>query len=331
MIAIAWSVAIAQGLAEDPEFLVLQKGTDSVAAYSMGGELRTSTPTGPHPREMVRSRGGRYVFVTDGDNSVSILDVINRRIYAGINLGEFHNPRGIDLYPNTGQVIVSTQAPEQLLLIEPEKRTVSRHFDTKGKGAGVVTFGPGGRWAFVSNTASSNLSAIDLQNGDVTLIPTGSRPEGSVLSPSGGELYVCNRESNSITVVDTARKAAVANIPVGKGPVRIALTRDGNTLVYALMDDKKIGFADPKIRRQTDYMILPWRPVSLMLAPDGIHALVSCEESDVIYVISLSRKRIVREIHTAKGAGPSTLVPLLLAVDASIPIRRKREFRRTFP
>ena len=313
-----------QAAAQAPTiFLILQKGASSVAYYSTDGKLQSTVPTGQHPHEMILSTDGRYLYTTDngtmrvehpgaGGNSLSIIDVAARRKFADIPLGEYHRPHGIDLDPATGNLAVTTELPDQLLLVDPAKRTVLKHFATKGKTSHMVKFGLGAQWAYVSNGGSSNISAINLKTGEVKLIPTGNRPEGLVLSKDGKELYVCNRESASLTVIDTARNSAIANIPTGEGPVRIALTPDGNTLVYAMMHDKKIGFANPKTRTQTDYLILPLQPVSLELSPDGGHAFASAEESDIVYVLSVGQKRIIAELHTAKGSGPDPVFEISL-------------------
>ena len=58
---------------------------------------------------------------------------------------------------------------------------------------------------------------------------------------------MANRDANSITVIDTQKNTAIANVPTGKGPVRIAVTPDGSRLVYALMFENRIGIADPKL------------------------------------------------------------------------------------
>jgi hypothetical protein len=56
--------------------------------------------------------------------------------------------------------------------------------------------------------------------------------------------------------------------------VRIALTPDGRTLVYALTHDKKVAFADPKGRRETGYVIVPGQPLSCTLSHDGKLVLI---------------------------------------------------------
>jgi YVTN family beta-propeller protein len=321
--AIIASVCIFQAAGRSPVYLILQKGASSLAYYSSDGNLESTVPTGQHPHEMILSADGRFLYTTDngtmrvehpgsGGNSISVIDVPARRKYADISLGEYHRPHGIDLDPATGRLAVTTELPDQLLLIDPVNRSVLKPFATKGKTSHMVRFGPGGQWAYVSNSGSSNISAIQLKTGEVKLIPTGNRPEGSILSKDGKELYVCNREDASITVIDTARQSVVATIPTGKGPVRIALTPDGKTLVYALMHDKKVGLADPKARRQIDYVGLPASPVSLELSPDGTHAFASAEESDTVYVISIAQKRIIQDIHTAPGTGPDPVFQIAL-------------------
>jgi YVTN family beta-propeller protein len=264
---------------------------------------------------MVFSADGRYLYTADngtmkieqpgkGGNSISIVDVTARKRLGEISLGEFHRPHGIDLDEKTGQLLVTTELPDQLLLIDPVKRTVLRKFETKGKTSHMVTLGQSGEWAYVSNSSSANVAAIRLSNGDTKLIQTGTRPEGSVLSKDGRELYVANREGASITVIDTQKQQAIANISTGKGPVRIALTPDGKTLVYGLMHDKKVGFADPVTRRETGYVILPNTPVSCTVSPDGKYAYASAEDADVVYIISIADKKIAGEFKTAKGMGP---------------------------
>jgi YVTN family beta-propeller protein len=174
----------------------------------------------------------------------------------------------------------------------------------------MVTFGPGAKWAYVSNSSSGTVAAINVTTGETRLIKTGDRPEGSVLSKDGKELYVVNRESHNITVINTVTQLAMANIKTGKGPVRIALTPDGRTLVYALMHDKKLAFADPKQRIETDHVIIPGEPVSCSLSEDGKLAFTSSETTDMVYIVSIATKKIVGEIKPPPGSGPDPVLQL---------------------
>ena len=309
--------------AGDSVYLALMKGINSLVYLGADGKVLTSVGVGQHPHEMAFSPDRKLLYTTDngtmrienpglGGNSLSIIDVAARKKIGDISLGDRHRPHGIDVDPKSGLLAVTTEAPDKLLIIDPSIRSVIKHFDTKGKTSHMVRFGPDAKWAYVSNSSSGTVSAINLDSGKVQLIQTGDRPEGSVLSKDGKELYVVNRESNNITVIDTAKNRAIANIPTGKGPVRIAITPDGNTLVYALMHEKKVGFASPRERRQTDYMIVPGQLVSCNISQDGKLAFVSDEEADTIFVISIPEKKIVAKFHVAAGSAPDPVVNYML-------------------
>jgi YVTN family beta-propeller protein len=208
----------------------------------------------------------------------------------------------------TGRIIVSTEGPDQLLLLDPVKRSVIRTYDNKGRQPHMVTFGANGKWAYASNTGTNQVAAVNLESGEVTLIPTEAEPQGSVLSRDGRELYVANSGASSISVIDTVHNRLLAIIPTMKGPNRVALTPDGRTLVYAMPAEKKVGFADPRARRQLDYVLLPNEPVSCTLSRDGSQAFASAENQDRVYIISVKDRKITGEIRTAKGAAPDAVL-----------------------
>jgi YVTN family beta-propeller protein len=246
----------------------------------------------------------RIEEVAPGGNTISIIDVAARKRVGEISLGEFHRPHGIALDAATGRLAVSCELPDQLLIVDPVKKSVLRKYDTRGKTSHMVSFGRAGKWAYVSNSSSASVAAIELATGRVVVIPTGERPEGSVLSMDGGELYVANREGASISVIDTAKNAVTATIRTGNGPVRVALTPAGRELVYALIHDNKVEFADRAARKVLGQVDLKARPVSLNLSHDGKLAFAAAEDTDTVFVISVPERRIVRSFKTPAGMGP---------------------------
>jgi YVTN family beta-propeller protein len=304
---------------QDSLLLVLHKGGSSLGFYSQEGKLLTLVPVGKHPHEMLLSADGRFVYITDngtmrieepgaGGNTVSIIDVAARKKIGEISLGKYHRPHGIDLDRRTGLLAVTCEFPDALLIVDPVKRTVVKVYETKGKTSHMVKFGPGGARAFVSNSTSNDVACILLASGEVRSIPTGERPEGSVLSQSGHELYVCNREGRTISVIDTAKQAVVAEIPTGNGPVRIGLTPDGKRLVYALLHDQAIEIADPAARKVTAQVKLGGQLVSLGISSDGRRALASAEENDTVYVVSIPEAKLLRSFKTPPGSRPDPVL-----------------------
>jgi len=310
--------------AQDPVLLVLLKGANALGFCTPEGKLLSSVAVGQHPHEMVLSPDGRYAYTSDngtmriehagsGGNTISIVDLAARKRTGEISLGEFRRPHGLDLDPKSGLLAVTCEAPDRLLIVDPVKRAVVKTFPTHGKSSHMVSWGPGGRWAYVSNAGSSSVAAVEISTGQVKLIPTGERPEGSVLSADGTRVFVCNREAGAIAVIDTAKQQVVGRISTGKGPVRIARTPDGRQLVYALMHESKIEFADPVSLKVLGQAPLPAGPVvSLNVSQDGKLAFASAEERDTVFVVSIAGRKLVRQFQTAPGAAPDPVLSVRL-------------------
>jgi len=296
------------------ELLVLHKGGGFLGFYTDKGQRIVSVPTNPHPHEMVLSPDGRHVYTSDngtmaiehpgaGGNTVSIVDVVTRKKVGEISLGQYHRPHGIDVDRRTGTIYVSCEYPDQLLALDPLQKRVLRTYDTKGKTAHMVTLGPKGEWAYVSNSSSQTVAAVNVKSGKVKLIPVGDRPEGSALSTDGKHLYVTNRESAEITIIDTTKQATVGSIKTSRGPVRMKVTPDG-MLVYALLHDNAVGIADAATRKEVAVVPLEGMPVSLDLSHDGKYAYASAQDDDTVHVVSVTGRQVIRKIKT-----PSKMFP----------------------
>jgi DNA-binding beta-propeller fold protein YncE len=306
-------------LAQDAVLLVLHKGGSSLGFYTPQGKLLTTVPVGKHPHEMVLAPDGRLLYISDngtmrieeagaGGNTVSIVDVVARKKVGEISLGKYHRPHGIDLDAKSGLLAVSTENPDALLIVDPAKRTVVKVYDTKGKTSHMVKFGADRARAFVCNSTSNDVAAIQLSSGAVKNIPVGERPEGSVLSRDGRELYVCCREGHKICIIDTAKQAVAGEITTGRGPVRVGLTPDGKRLVWALYHDEAIEIADPTARKVLNRLKLTGRLVSLNVSPDGQRAYASAEELDTVCVVSIAGAKLLQSFKTPAGYHPDPVL-----------------------
>lgn len=304
----------------EPLLLVSQKAASSVAFYGLDGTLLATVPVGRHPHEVVLSLDGRHLYVADngtmaieeagqGGNTVSILEIRSRRKIGEISLGPFYRPHGMDVRPGTRQVLVSTENPDRLLLVDPETRRVLRTYDPQGVTSHIVTASPDGRWAYVSNSRSGTVAAIQLESGQVSLLPSGERPEGSAISRDGRWLYVANRDSNTIAILDLREQKRVGEIPTGKGPVRLVLTADEKFLVCALHGERRVSFVEIAGRREVARLPLEGAPVSMQRSRDGQWALTAAQEADTVYRISIAERKLVRSFPVAPGSGPD---PVLL-------------------
>jgi DNA-binding beta-propeller fold protein YncE len=92
--------------------------------------------------------------------------------------------------------------------------------------------------------------------------------------------------------------------------VRVGVTPDGRTLVYGVMQDRAVEFADTATGRVLGRVPLGGEPVSLTVSADGRRAYASAQYIDTVYVVSIPDRRIEREFKTAPGSGPDPVLPL---------------------
>jgi YVTN family beta-propeller protein len=309
-------------LAQDAAMAVVEKKKGKVAFYTADGKRLSDVKVGTYPHEMAFSPDRRLLYVSDngvewmtdtgkGFNTLSIIDIASRKKVGVIDLGNYYRPHGILVLPKTGQLVVTIENPNGLLLVDPAAKKVLRKYDTKGEHPHMVLLGPNAETAWASNANTGEVAIVNLASGDVEkLIPTGKNPQGAVMTKDGKWVYLTNTASNTISVIDARKREVVGEIKTGNGPARIVLTPDEKTLVYNLLPGEGVAFADTQTRKETDVIKLPGQPLSLSKSQDGRTAYLGIQDSDKIAVVSVPEKKIIRIIDTPKGAGPDTVAPL---------------------
>jgi YVTN family beta-propeller protein len=308
-------------LAQQPDLAVVQKVAGSVGFYTRDGKFISAVKVGEHPHEAVLSPDNRLLYVTDngilwmtykgeGGNTISIVDVKARKKVGVIDLGANRRPHGIDVDPKTGRLVATTENPSGLVLVDPIARKVLRRYDVRGEAPHMVRLSPDARTAYVSNTNSGTLAAVNLDTGEAKTIPTGARPQGTAFSRDQKTMYVTNSEANTISIVDVDKFQVTGTIQTGMWPCRLAVTPDGKSLVYALQVNEAVGFADLASKKEVKQLPLGGKLLSLTLSSDGRYAYSSAQELDKIYVISLAQQKAVRVIEPPKGSGPDPVIDL---------------------
>lgn len=312
---IALSTAFA-AFAGDVKLLTVHKLADSFGIYDLEtGKLENEIPVGVKPHEFALTPDLRYAFVTDygldsysetkpGGNTITVVDLKDRKVTAKIETGEFRRPHGIELLPS-GLFYITTEIPAAIHVLEPRQRRILRTFRITGKLPHMLVVTHDERKAWTANTASGDVSVVDLKSGKQTAsIATGGVPMGFALSKDEKTLYLATRDGNEVVVIDTAKDQVTKRIPMPGQPGRLLLSADNKLLVCALIGSNEVAVVDvatgKEIKRAGGFA----RAEGMTLAQDGKSFFLAAQMDNKIYRLSLPGLERLQVIETKAKPDP---------------------------
>lgn len=140
----------------------------------------------------------------------------------------------------------------------------------------------------------------------VATIPTGNGPGWVVLSPDGTRVYVANRSSGSISVVDAATNTVIgAPIAVGSNMNRLAISPDGHRLYVTFYSPGKISVIDTATNVVVASAALGDAQGEMVVSPDGRRVYVANYQFSTVSVFNTSTNTVIG--HIPVGRNPSSL------------------------
>lgn len=237
-------------------------------------------------------RAGDLAYVANsGSNSVSVVDLKARREIAQIGTGE--QPDAARIAPDGKTLVVSNRGGNSVTLIDPATRKVRAVF-TGCPGAADPVIMPDSSKVFVPCAAGHQVMVIGLARADEhapdrleTLMDVGRGPVDLALKPDGGELFVANSLSDTISEVVTNTNDVGGAYMMGDDPVDGLASRD-NALLYV---------ANLRSQYVTVYSIDDGKRVGSVRVGDGPSALAFSANSYLLFVVD-SRSDDVAVVRT---------------------------------
>ena len=252
------------GLAVNPrrnEVYVVNSGSGTVSVIN--AETNTVAATIRVQRKPyfidVDTRGERAYVANSGSNNVSVLDLARRREIGVIGAGE--GP-GMARISNDGKsVVISNRASGSVSIADARSLQVRSSFD-HCPGATDVMILPDSSKAFITCSAGHQIMVIGLahSNGSeprpadvgLSILDVGQTPVHLALKPDGGEAFVSNYDSDTISELTTSTNEVGGAYLVGTHPVRGLVSADnsllyvsnfgaGRVIIYGIDDGKRIG------------------------------------------------------------------------------------------
>ncbi len=270
--------------------LVTNKSENTLSFFDAGsGDELARIATGPGPHEVAATPDGRLAFVANyASNSLTVVDVPNRKAIGTIDLGEHRSPHGIVASKDGASVWITTEGSQHLVQVDVATRSVERAIKTGQRITHMVVLVESLGKANTANIGSGNVTAIDIRNGQVIKqISTGAGAEGIAVTPDDRFVIVTNREAGTVSVIDAASDEVIHSIEVGGFPIRVEVTPDGRRALISQATTQSL--LEINIEGWTLGRKLPvgQMPVGIEIRADGKVAYVANTQDDMLTVVDL--------------------------------------------
>jgi YVTN family beta-propeller protein len=219
-----------------------------------------SVNVGGPARSIVASPDGKRVYVAvAGAVGIRVLDAANLFTYhtapLTINDGGRDNPQGMAISPDGRTLIVSDGKVGGIVTVYAivgDTLVAGLPFTLPATQAPLgVAFSPDGTRAYVAGAdgtpgTAGSLHVFNPANGNpigsgvtVGIMPTAIAVSPNAVSPNGTQVFVTNKDSDTVSVYDGAN--IVSNIPVGNEPTGIAFSPSGEQVFVTNYADNSIS------------------------------------------------------------------------------------------
>jgi YVTN family beta-propeller protein len=135
-------------------------------------------------------------------------------------------------------------------------------------------------------------------------IPVGKTPGFVAVSPNGRHAYIANRDTQAITVLDTAIDKVTATISIPAGPPQfLAFAPDGRTLYVTIYNDQRTIHAIDVIDTASNTVVAtipqPARPFLPAVTPDGKLLYIPNHDIASVSVIDTASNMVIAQIKVA--------------------------------
>jgi len=250
-------VAVAASPSRNEVYVVNQGAANGQGSVTVvDAETNTVAATiSVHRQPVSIELDGDLAYVANsGSNTVSVLDLKARREIGAIGTGE--QPSAARISPDGKTLVVANRQGNSVTVIDAAARQVRAVFEGC-PGASDVAILPDSSKAFAACSGGHQILSIALAHGGrpdrlEALMDVGRGPLQLALKPDGGEVFVSNSLSGSISEVITGTNDVSGAYMMGDDPVRGLVSADNamlyvanfksqDVIVYAIDDGKRAG------------------------------------------------------------------------------------------
>ncbi len=225
--------------------------TDSLVAFDLMTEEVVADidllPGGNYPYDVTIRPDGSEVWVVGavGDR-VEIIDTATSSKIQSIDLGGIGDYPVDVLFSSDGSsAYVASRDSKALVIIDADSYTVQGTMALPvGMQGGKMTLDPCSDLIYMVNWYGKELLRIDVESENIDTAELGKSLWDLRISADGKTLYVSDRGTDQIRVIDAATLSESATVDVGDDPWGLELAENDSVLVVACEDDSSLHIID---------------------------------------------------------------------------------------
>lgn len=297
--------------------IVLNKNSNNASFIDLASGLTIATlPTGAGPHELVVSDDGLWAVGTDysGGDSLTVFDIQSLEVERTIDLADYPSPHGIRFLPGQAEVVVTSEANAELVIVNIQSGTILGSIATSGRGSHMVALADSGELAFTSNLTSNNVSVVNLNRGRMqTAFRVAGRPEAIAVNKAATEIWVGSNDDGLVSVLNSATGKVEAQWSGFNWPYRILLSNDEKLAVVPDMNNNDLRFIDAVNKQEIGKIELgEVSPQGIIFHPNDQILFLSLAGKDKVLVIDRESMEVLGEYETGSAPDGVGYSPLIL-------------------
>lgn len=185
--------------------------------------------------------------------------------------------------------------PGKVLALDPETLE-TRQEVAVGSMPAEVTVSADGRYLFVANGGSDDVSVIDLSSRDVVkTIAVGDNPVGA-WPGADNVMYVDNESGETISAIDVATLAVTRTFELGFMPGMATLSPAKDELWVTDAEGGSVTFWSLDDGTKTGEVPTGAGAHAVVFAPDGARAFVTNQQDDSLSVVDVAARSVIKTL-----------------------------------
>ncbi|HTN63149.1 MAG TPA: hypothetical protein VL147_16635 [Devosia sp.] len=305
--------------------MLVEKSDHRISWYDLETGHSIGQPVAlPHfPHEFVVDADSRYAYVThygvknsniEGTQgrSVIVVDIAAQKAIHSYDTGEHARPHGIGLDAKGRLYVLSEYTAH--MLVKDNPRAFDQGWDratpTGGRKSHLFALTGDGDTAYSMNLESGDVTIFNPRDPHVRplAIRTGDRPEGRHLSSDGTTLYVANRGSGTVAIIDTASRSIKRSFPAAPDCHRIYHDQRRNRLITINYLDHSMSIFDEPTGQEIHRHHFPAYALALHVDPgeNFVFVAIDCQQ---VQRIDLNTFKITLVLDTGREPDVMHVLP----------------------